>query len=160
LLHLGKPNIDLAKPNIDLWGKGGKRARRERERGGAESFTFSRVGRRRGKPGLDNAIMSWGRGRLDCYRLLGSSLGWGNVHCTYKSQTVGSMIHPRRSFSQVLLPLISQGGLRIQMVAIVVNAVLIKRTLRCKKRLLIFPSPAGMSLTKLSPVENNLINSD
>jgi hypothetical protein len=32
--------------------------------------------------------------------------------------------------------------------------------MHCKKRLLIFLSPAGMSQTKLSPVGNNLINPD
>ncbi len=34
MLHIGKPNIDLAKPNIDLWGKGGKRGEGEGKKGG------------------------------------------------------------------------------------------------------------------------------
>jgi hypothetical protein len=34
------------------------------------------------------------------------------------------------------------------------------RTLHCKKRLAILPSPAGMSFTKLSLAWNNLISPD
>jgi hypothetical protein len=37
------------------------------------------------------------------------------------------------------------------------GTILYRKKVHCKKRLSIFPSPAGMSLTKLSLVGNNLI---
>jgi hypothetical protein len=58
------------------------------------------------------------------------------------------------------LPPPHPAGLASELVEEVADIYFYCNTLYTVKKLLIFPSPAGMSLTKLSLVGNNLINPD
>jgi hypothetical protein len=64
-------------------------------------------------------------------------------------------------FSPELLEVQGVVSVQVQLVKEVVQLLSCKkvrsRSLHCKKRLSFFPSPAGMSLTKLSQAGNNLI---
>ncbi len=52
--------------------------------------------------------------------------------------------------------IVGESGVRVALgMTVLFSNVYIFVTLHCKKRLVVFPSPAGMSLTKLSLAGNN-----